>query len=365
LIFSIEFFRIPTEFFSWTCDTGVNFRCTHRGLKHGAKEYGMKQLITAIAIAVSVISLGGYAWSQDYQGYYGQQYGYNPAQAAYGQQGYGQQQYGQQGYGQQSYRQQQYGQQGYGQQGYGQQGYGQQQYGQQGYGQQYYGQTDPASYSRNNGYDYSTGYGRQQYGSPMTPRNLPTARSAHNPKRHHVRAANKRPVNRAQRPAPAPAYSYVQPKQNSNSKLPPGMYQAPGQLVEGEIYWDGKDRVEDPPVVQMAPETTASIQPVPAVNPTALQRQQRKRRAHKPRIAPHSALLSPPPTKNMRWGKEKASWGMSESKPGATSVKEKKPAAVGAEPGSWRSPSVTSAPASSQVQTDSASSTKKFQWGKN
>jgi hypothetical protein len=385
----------------------------------------MKRLVVAVAITVSVLGFGGHAWCQDYQSYSGQQYGYDPAQAIYGTQGYGQQygqqyqqgygqQYGQQGYGQQygqQYQQgygQQYGQQGYGQQGSGQsygsgqQGYGQQygqqyqqgygqQYGQQGYGQQgsgqSYGYGQPDSYSYPGGYDYSTGYGQQQgYGAPMaapTVSNPPATSVQRN--RQRARSSARQTPTQPQQPAaqpqapaaqsqqPASGYSYAPPQ--PKPEMPPGVYQAPGQLVEGEIYWDGKDRLEERPVMQQAPQTNANLQQAPAANretPSQQQPQQRKPKGQKARLAPDSTMPPPPPKKDIRWGKDESesksetTLGQSESKPAMRWGRQERPAAVGAEPGSFQNQGVTESPASSsQSQAESSSGGRKFQWGKN
>ncbi len=199
----------------------------------------MKKIVVAVAITVSVLGFGGHAWCQDYSAYSGQQYGYNPAQAIYGQQGYGQSYgYGQQGYGQQYGQQgygQQYGQQGYGQQGYGQSyGYGQQggygqQYGQQGYGQQGYGQADPYAAPATVAMTIATGYGQQGYGSPTAspPFSNPqatrnTQRNTRQRARSNARQTEPQPQPTVQTQQPAPGYSYASSSVHSDqADLPP------------------------------------------------------------------------------------------------------------------------------------------------
>ncbi len=313
----------------------------------------MNGLVIALSIAVL---LSGFAGSAIGQGYYG---GYQPGQsydtqAAYGQYGQAQPDYGQYGAAQQAYGQQygQYGQQ-YGQQ----QQYGQ--YGQQGYTapQQAYGQQQSA-YQNYGGYgDYgSMAYGQQPYGNavprPGVQRNRAAARQA-------------RPEPTASRPAP------VQPRVSEND-----------ELVRSEIYWDGREnlREESPQTSNAAP----SVQPRAAAQlplsvqqetrtpaaATAIQTPKRTRR-NIVRQSPDAAPL-PPERKNVKWGQQETKaqekpamkWGKQEptqdTRPQMQWGKQDKPAAIGAEPGSFQG---SSAGSSAQAQVQSQASEKKFQWG--
>ncbi len=310
----------------------------------------MKGLVIALSIAVL---FAGFTGSAIGQGYYGTSYpgqGYDP-QAAYGQYGQTQPSYGQYG--------QQYGQQQYGQE-YGQQYATPQQ--QQYYGQQY-GQPanqNQAAYQNYGQYgaypDYSS------YGSAVP--------------RPGVQA---RPGARRGR---AEAVQYGTPEVNSReytTSARPSRTPSDNELVKSEIYWDGSESY---------PEETRAQQPAPAPAPRAAAPMnagiQEERRAPnggqsmaiqtpkrvKRNIVRQSPEATPPPPERggMKWGKEESSANLRSGsapaeRPAMRWGKQEKPAAIGAEPGSFQGSSAQPT-MSSQAEPESQSGQKKFQWGK-
>ncbi|MBI5252247.1 MAG: hypothetical protein HY912_22360 [Desulfomonile tiedjei] len=251
----------------------------------------MNGLVIALSIAVFFAGLVGSAIGQSYYGEYQPGQSYDP-QAAYGQ-------YGQQpDYGQYGALQQYYGQQ-YGQQ-QGQQ-YGQ--YGQQGYAapQQARGQQPQAAYQNYEGYgDYnSMAYGQQPSSgnfvpSPGARRNRPTPGRARAEQNQYQSAA--------------------QPTASRTATVQPSVSE-PDELIKSEIYWDGRERLQEPGPRAEAVQPSAqrrSAAPIPQAvrqeprSPgvaTAIQPPQRTRR----NVVRQSPEATPPPPerKNVKWGNEK------------------------------------------------------------
>lgn len=307
----------------------------------------MKGLVGTLAI---ILLIAAQVSAQDYQ------YNYDPAQAMYGQQ------YAQQG------QQAQYGQ--YGQQGYGQQPaqYGNQyadQYAQQGqqygnYGQYYGNAYSPQGY-QGNPYDYNAQYGQAPYaGQQQAPR-----------------ASNRRArATQTQTPKPA-ATPYMQVPGAQGTAAPDKIFQEPGSLVKGEIYWNG-DGAEDQP----RPTASGSEQPPPPPPPTSPRaikqgkqgadnaaQQLRRRGQGTAEARPVAAQIPPPPSskKGLKWGKTEtvetsAPAAVPESRSRVKWGMQDKPAAIGAEPGSFQESAVEPVANNAQAQAQGG---KKFQWGKN
>lgn len=325
----------------------------------------MSRLVVALIFILG--ALCGQVSAQSYD----QTYGYNPAAAAYGQQA---QTYGQYGAGQ-----------GYGYGGYGQY-YGSGQAGQTAAGQNAYQhyQNAPNYGGYGQGYDqygYGVqGYGQQGYGTQgyAPPNQAPSA-----PQRQHRNAAQgRKPPKRTTAPPAATAGPSSQPyiQGEAGTRQPDKVFQAPGKLTTGDIYWDGKDAQGDDVFSQQQQQQQATQQPPAAVqNPIIRQpkttstdqaqprsRVKQNQGASRNTVAPQqSAVVTPAEpsasrTHKMKWGKDESAPEPNAGRSAMKWGKQDKPSAISAEPGDTFGKKQT-AP---QVQAESGTG-KKFQWGAN
>ncbi len=333
----------------------------------------MKGLVAAIAAVVALTGAVGVAYGQyDYgsmvpgYGSYGQDYGQGYGQG-YGQYGQSMPDYSQYAQGQGSYGQQQFPSYQQGQEGYGNYpGYG---------GYQGYGYGTPQEYNYYQG--YGTGRGNP-YGAYQR-QQTPSRRGARQPTQYQaVRPQQQRPVV-TERPVPQSSTSAsVQPSSRQSSS----------------IYWDGRETGSDTSqgAGVQAPVQTVQPQPQPTVRQQARSTSnavQTPRRTTRSALRQDSATVpSPPPRKNVQWGKQENqtsdpsqfTGAAQEEKPDTKRVgsetpvrsqnamkwgKQERPSIVGAEPGSSQGTGVmTSKESGPQESVEPKSSAKKFEWGR-
>ncbi len=333
----------------------------------------MKRLVIALGILLCLESQASAQYSAEY--------GYNPGQAAYGQ--YAQPGYGGaygQGYGQPyGYDPSAYTQSGQANANTGQNPYANYGYGQYGQQQNGYNYADPSYGANPNQYGQ---YGQQQQAAPARPAARSKKKARRNAAPQATQASNQ------------PSNPYIRTPQG-HTQQPDKIFQQPGSLVTGEIYWDGEGSdYATGQNAQSAPsaQTPAPIirEAKPAANNAPLQAQPQTTSKRAKREKPSATAMvseAPAHSRKLQWGKQeetqavseapsvenrpKMKWGKQEQPtPTVQSVRpamkwglQEKPAAVTAEPGSFQGSSQSAKPSSSQTQADSNSG-KKFQWGK-